>query len=567
MKSIPWNLTVFASALALLSTLPLPIHAQSAPPKRGPVVFDWHADEVSPSMKEALKSAKTFEAAAVQSDPEKAARSFLQVLGARLTGAQEESNAGVDINRLLTFERSFADQVGDTTAVFRQEYRDVPVYGSDVRVHMSDSGSLKAITSKLLTQIELPTAASLSPRQAIDIAREHSAQPEKLRQLAEATPELFIYLHEDSRYHLIWLVEIPGNDGGSPALWKYFIDAQDGSILSRYNDVKFVDGSGMGLLGERKPLRMTRLGEQLYVLEDSSAGAKIRTFNFKLKDIMLDRDELPGDLWSHTSDQWSGAELTSAVDAHFFAREVFDYYWTVHGRNSLDNKGMPLVSSLNTLYFLDPAGTDGKKWNNAAWLKDQMVYGIPDGVRFSSMSGALDIIAHEFTHGVIESSADLDYHDQSGALNESYADVFAAMVDTRNWDLGEDVFTPGTPGDALRSLEEPTRYGQPDHNNKYVVTAGDNGGVHTNSGIPNKAAFLIAVGGTHNGITVQGIGREATEQIYYLTLTKYLSKLSSFEDARKQTIKATRDLFPGDDAKLTTVKKAFAAVGIGDANP
>ena len=140
--------------------------------------------------------------------------------------------------------------------VFRQTYEGIPVYGSDVRVHVSSAGSPRAITSKFLPGIQMRTAvASVSPRQAVEAARRHSEQPEKLQEIPSKAPELIIY-YIANKYRLAWLLELPGvektSDGIRPARWRYFIDAEEGSVLSRYNDLKFQSstvGHGKGVGG------------------------------------------------------------------------------------------------------------------------------------------------------------------------------------------------------------------------------------------------------------------------------------------------------------------------------
>lgn len=140
---------------------------------------------------------------------------------------------------------------------------------------------------------------------------------------------------------------------------------------------------------------------------------------------------------------WTNKDQGPAVDAHYHAGKVYDYYKNVHNRNSIDGKGKTIRSAVNY----------GVNVNNAFWNGQQMIYG--DGRRFITLSGSLDVVAHELTHAVTEYSADLRYVNQSGALNESFSDVFGYFVDPTNWDVGDAVFTPGVSGDALRSLSNP----------------------------------------------------------------------------------------------------------------
>jgi hypothetical protein len=185
-----------------------------------------------------------------------------------------------------------------------------------------------------------------------------------------------------------------------------------------------------------------------------------------------------------------------------------------------------------------------------------MAYGDGDGVESGPLSQALDIVAHELTHAVTDGTSGLVYFGQSGALNESYSDVFAIMVDTGDFQLGEDVWTPGTPGDALRDMADPTLYNQPANMAAFRYTLFDSSGVHINSGIPNKAAHLAI---TDPGY---GIGRPAVQQIYYRALVNYLTPSSNFLANLNALIQASTDLFGAGSAQTAAIRKSQAAVGV-----
>jgi subtilisin-like proprotein convertase family protein len=194
---------------------------------------------------------------------------------------------------------------------------------------------------------------------------------------------------------------------------------------------------------------------------------------------------------------------------------------------------------------------------------------------------ALDIVGHELTHAVSARTARFVYAEEAGALDESFADFFGVMVSNEDeisdWEMGEGVYTPFRSGDALRDLSDPARYGQPDHMNDFMALEpgeqpdpdkNDNGYVHSNSGIPNKAAYLTVAGGTHHGIAVEGIGRKTAEQIYYLALTGYLSSATdsrwTFMQARYALLNACRQLHGDNGSEYAALKNAWAAVGIGE---
>jgi bacillolysin len=181
-----------------------------------------------------------------------------------------------------------------------------------------------------------------------------------------------------------------------------------------------------------------------------------------------------------------------------------------------------------------------------------MVYGDGDGSTFIPLSGALDVVAHELTHAVTERTAGLQYSNQSGALNESISDTFGYFLDPADYLVGEDVYTPGVSGDALRSMSNPEAYGQPSTMSGYVNTTSDNGGVHTNSGIPNKAAYY----------TIQSIGKAKAEQIYYRELTVYMTPTTNFSNDRASLLQAAADLYGSGSTTYNAVKSAWDQVGV-----
>jgi bacillolysin len=241
----------------------------------------------------------------------------------------------------------------------------------------------------------------------------------------------------------------------------------------------------------------------------------------------------------------------NAISAHTNAGKAYDYYEKTHKRNSLDGKGGTIVSIVNVL-------EDGKPMDNAYWSGEFMAYG-NGNVSCKPLAGGLDVAGHEMTHGVIDHTANLIYQEQSGAINESMADIFGAMVDRDDWLIGEDIVlkTKYTSG-AMRSMSNPNQNGkgttgyQPKTMAEFLVTKDDNGGVHRNSGITNYAFYLFAT----------KIGKEKAEQVYYRTLTKYLTLNSKFLDLRLAVIRSSVDLYGENSAEVQAAKTAFDTVGI-----
>jgi len=243
-----------------------------------------------------------------------------------------------------------------------------------------------------------------------------------------------------------------------------------------------------------------------------------------------------------------------------------DFYREVYQRNSIDDKGMRLDGYVHR----------GFKYNNAFWDGQQMVFGDGDGVLFTDFTSSLDVIGHELTHGVTENTAGLEYHVESGALNESISDVFGSLVkqwslqqtaDQADWLIGAEVFTPDVAADALRSMKAPgTAYDnetlgkdpQPDHMNNFVrlpdTEDGDFGGVHINSGIPNKAFYLVASG-------VGGFAWEASGHIWYEAL-KASGTTTQFQSFADTTYWKASELYGTNSLPQQAVQDAWAQVGI-----
>lgn len=242
-----------------------------------------------------------------------------------------------------------------------------------------------------------------------------------------------------------------------------------------------------------------------------------------------------------------------------FFKEILD-------RDSLDGNGMRLNGYVHY----------GSAYNNAFWNGSEMIFGDGDGVLFTDFTKSLDVIAHELTHGVTEFSAGLEYHNQSGALNESISDVFGSLVkqwanqqtaEQADWLIGAEVFTPGTSGDALRSMKSPGkaynnpmlgRDPQPDNMSKYVhlpdTDEGDNGGVHINSGIPNKAFYLTAIG-------IGGFAWDAPAHIWYTAL-KASSPKMDFQQFADTTYLQAGQIYGQQSAEQQAVLGAWKEVGI-----
>ena len=256
------------------------------------------------------------------------------------------------------------------------------------------------------------------------------------------------------------------------------------------------------------------------------------------------------------------ARDSSANEAYDGLGATYDLYHEVYERNSIDNKGLGLDASVH--YQVE--------YDNAFWDGRQMVFGDGDGVLFIGFTKAIDVIGHELTHGVTQYECGLEYHDEPGALNESISDVFGSLVkqyalgqdvNVADWLIGSGILARGVHGVALRSMKDPgTAYDdeqlgrdpQPANYKNYVRSSDDNGGVHINSGIPNRAFYLTAM-------AIRGHPREQAGAIWYHSLHR-LQPQSDFQHAATTTFQVAGELYGTGSAQQQAVREGWTGVGI-----
>ena len=393
------------------------------------------------------------------------------------------------------------DELGIDHVRFQQVYQGVPVTAGELNVHLRGDGVV-AVNAETLPGLEgFNTKPAISPEEALDQVR---AALEKYLEIDTADvelrkPRLEILnrgLLEEGSWptRLVWFVEARRIDVRQ-YLW---IDALTGDVALQFSQ----------LTDARNRL--------IYNANNGST--------------------LPGTL---VRSEGGPATGNSDADlAYTYSGDTYDYYLTQHGRDSYDGAGATIISTVHYCEAGFPC-----PFANAFWNGTQMVYG-------EGFSAADDVDAHELTHAVTERTANLFYYMQSGALNESFSDIFGETVDLTNsggtdtagvrWYMGEDV--PG--GGAIRNMMDPTIFGNPGKVSGPFFYCGtdDNGGVHLNSGVQNHAYALMVDGGTYNSVTVTGIGLTKAGKVAYRALTQYLTTGSNFVDAANALRQSCLDL-------------------------
>jgi bacillolysin/neutral peptidase B len=347
------------------------------------------------------------------------------------------------------------------------------------------------------------------------------------------------------------------------------VDAHDGELLHSYPAQPTIvrcegideDERAQSFFGDRNGN-----GFQMY-----DQLRSIRTFDLASGDIDGPLPEVP--VTSENSSSWQ----PSAVSAHVSAMRVQLFLYDVLGRDSIDDKGMELVSFVNCTYA---AHQQPPEWRNAVWYDGKMWYGqAKDGSgKLRSLARYLDVIAHELTHGITETTSNLIYSGQSGALNESFSDIFGVIIanwwlvgqgkdgDTKkwSWEIGQGLGGKDDQGRdlPLRDFSNPTRTEDPDHMARYNPAPEDYGGVHTNSNIHNKAAYTLLTAAKPDGSPAISVRDVAV--LYYLTLQK-LSSQASFTDVRRTLSMTAKSYFGNPDeaaAAVRQIEAAYDAVGI-----
>ncbi|MDC0539177.1 M4 family metallopeptidase, partial [Flavobacteriaceae bacterium] len=427
-------------------------------------------------------------------------------------------------------------------------------------------GMVASISSEFYKIVDLSTEPTISNIQAFNKAVSHTGaktylweEEDESNEIGYSKPEgelLIVPVFEGRTavMKLAYKFDIYATDPIYRA--DVYIDAQTGAFILENKKIHHNDipASGTSLYNGNVSFTADDTSGP-YRLRQTADGNGIETYDMN-----------NGTSYSNASDITSGSSVfndPTGVQAHYGAEQTHKYFSGNHGRNSYDNTGTTIKSYVSYR----------SNYVNAFWNGSVMTYGDGDGVNYGPLV-SLDIVGHEITHGVTEYAANLVYSYESGALNESFSDIFGEAIEqyatgSNDWLMGDDIGAGGS-GGALRSMSNPNAKGDPDtyFGDLWYCGSGDNGGVHYNSGVQNFWFYLLTEGGNgtnDNGdsYTVSSLGMDKAGAIAYRNLSVYLGANSQYIDARTGAIQAAIDLYGADSAEEIATTNAWYAVGVG----
>ncbi|MFO7789790.1 MAG: M4 family metallopeptidase [Bacteroidales bacterium] len=470
---------------------------------------------------------------------------------------------------------SSRDKLGIQHNRYVQTINDIPLEYSACLFHIKN-GKCISMNGNITSDPEISGTFSITADEALESAMDHmdaemyifetgNGNPYR-KTYNEPIPEK-IYVPQDgnlysNRFRAAYKIDLFALQPYSR--YYVYVDAENGQILHKQTRIHTADEEGTAVTGYSGTRTITADSYSgHYRLRESGRGNGIATYNCQNTSDYSSAVDFTDDdnYWDNANEQLD----QYATDAHFATEQTYDYFFEVHGRNSIDDNGHELNSYVH--FNLIDYGYDNNV--NAFWNGSEMTYG--DGNENITPLTTVDITAHEITHGLTTFSCNLVYQDESGALNEAFSDIFGATVEFyavpaySDWTIGEDI------GATFRSLADPNAYNNPDtyQGNYWVTDDSDNGGVHTNMAALCYWYYMLCEGdsGTNdNGdsYNISPIGMGAAADIAFRMQTVYLTSTSEYVDARFYGILSAIDYHGECSDEVGSVTDAFYAIGVGE---
>ncbi|MGW2327378.1 M4 family metallopeptidase [Streptomyces sp. NPDC001700] len=482
---------------------------------------------------------------------------------ANATKAETAKSIGLGAKEKLVVKDVIKDADGTTHTRYERTYDGLPVLGGDLVVHQARSGKVNSVSKATKATVKVATTkAEAAPSGAARTAVK-AAQADDSTDAKAQTPRKVIWA-ADGKPVLAYETVVGGvQKDGTPNELHVITDAATGKKLYERQGVE--TGSGESQYSGKVELGTSKEGSGFTLTDGDRGGHK--TVNLENK------EDGEGKAFTDEDDAWGNGKgddpQTAAVDAHYGAATTWDYYKNVHGRDGIGGDGKAATSRVHY----------GDSYVNAFWEDSCFCMTYGDGEGNKAPLTALDVAAHEMTHGVTSKTAGLEYSGESGGLNEATSDIFGSSVefnaknaeDKGDYLVGEEIDINGD-GTPLRYMDKPSKDGQ--SADEWSEKVGDLD-VHYSSGVANHFFYLLSEGSgakeidgvkydspTSDGKKVEGIGRDKAEKIWFKALTTYMTSTTDYKAAREATLKASNDLYGDDSAESKGVAAAWAGVNV-----
>jgi Zn-dependent metalloprotease len=526
---------------------------------------------------------------------------------------ESRNEMGLDERHTFRIQRTHHDELGQAHTRLQQYYDGVKIWGGEVIAHQDKNGDFLPATYEHKKHLFINTCPSLDASSVLGIvnadlhpkgpyAFEPSVEmviyPEMSRirksgyfRKAETELNATDLEHEVRRYHLAYYVRAALMNPEILELgqWDYIIDAHSGEIIKKWNSLTTSDSRGIGktqysgdvilftnsINGGYELLDMTRGVGGNYTTNMFQRGSIASGSPTYIGSIYTDSDNTWGDNqnYDEISSTLSDNGQTAAADAHYAMQVTWDLFKNVYGRNGIDGFGRAIFSRVHF----------ANGWDNAFWLDSCFCMSYGDGTKVTTLT-ALDLSAHEMSHGMCANSAKLIYDGESGALNEANSDIFGALAEIYQragatgsslpssvantdpaWTFGEQLYSR-----PLRWMYKPSKDGQSPDQWSSSLSSVD---VHYSSGPANRMFFFLSQGASSNSTSdnfsdktpngFAGIGPDKAGRIWYRALTTYMTADTDFAAARNACINAATDLYGVNSREVAAVKNAYAAINVG----